>query len=58
MKKEYEEYFTNNNNYLEDEINEKEIERKNIIHKYNVLVDTYNYYKDNILKKINDVNVR
>ena len=58
MKKEYEEYFENNNNYLEDEISEKEIEKKNIIHKYNVLTYTYNYYKDNILKKINDINVR
>ena len=58
MKKEYEDYVLNNNNYLEDEINEKEIERKKIMHKYSILRNTYNYYKDNILKKINDVNVK
>ena len=58
MKKEYEENYLNENNYLEKEIYEKEIEKKKIIHKNQILIDTYNYYKDNILKKINNISLK
>ena len=58
MKKDFEENYLNGNNYLEEEIMEKEIERKKVISKNKVLENTYNYYKDNILKKINDVTVK
>ena len=58
MKNEYEDNYLNMKDYLGEEISEKEIKRKNIINKNKVLIDTYNYYKNNVLKKINDVAVK
>ena len=58
MKKEYEDNYLIMKDILEDEIIEKEIERKDIIYKNAILINTYNYYKDNILKKINDIAVK
>ena len=58
MKKEFEDNYFNMKDHLGEEILEKEIQRNNIIHKNKVLIDTYNYYKNNILKKINDVAVK
>ena len=56
LKKEYEEEnYLNNNDYLKEEIKKKEVEKNKIMIKNNILVDTYYFYKNNILKKINDV---
>ena len=58
IKKQLEENNINKDNYLENEIIEKEKVKRKIIHKNKILIDTYNHYKDNILKKINDIVVK
>ena len=58
IRKNFEENYLIDDDYVINEIYKKEIERKNVLHKNKVLVDTYNFYKNNILKNLNDVSFK
>ena len=58
IKRNFEENYLTDNDYLEDEILEKENEKIKLLYNHKILVDTYDYYKNNILKKINDITIK